>query len=87
MFTRITIKELKLEIGSWCKEMRKKEGLSQSELAEALSVSRLTISKLEKGENITVDTLFSALKHFDELNSINDFVKEKKANLTIESLC
>lgn len=86
MFTKITIKELQKEMGSWCKEMRKKEGLSQSDLADALAVSRLTILKLEKGENINVDTLFCVLKHFDELNNLYDFVQMKKANLTIESL-
>ncbi|MEN9301822.1 MAG: hypothetical protein RL264_251 [Bacteroidota bacterium] len=86
MFTKITSKELRLTVGSWCKELRKKEGLSQAELADALAVSRLTIAKVERGDNYTVETLFNVLRHFGELNSIHDFVKEKKANLTIESL-
>ncbi len=86
MFTKITINDLKQEFGIWCKQMRKKEGLSQTELAELLAVSRLTISNLEKGINVNVDTLFCALKHFDELNALYALVKDKQASLTIESL-
>jgi transcriptional regulator with XRE-family HTH domain len=86
MFKNITINDLKRELGIWCKQIRKKEGLSQIELAEVLAVSRLTISNLEKGINVNVDTLFCVLKHFDELNALHAFVKEKQANLTIESL-
>jgi transcriptional regulator with XRE-family HTH domain len=86
MFTKITINDLKKELGIWCKQMRKKDGLSQIELAELLAVSRLTISNLEKGINVNVDTLFCVLKHFDELYPLHAFVKDKQANLTIESL-
>ena len=86
MFTKITINDLKKELGIWCKQMRKKDGLSQIELAELLAVSRLTISNLEKGINVNVDTLFCVLKHFDELYPLHAFVKDKQASLTIESL-
>ncbi len=86
MFDVLTVKELQITVGKWCKLLRKKEGLSQQELAERLAVARLTIAKLENGDNVTVDTLFKVLQHFEELNSVNAFVTDKINNLNIQSL-
>lgn len=76
-----TIKELKTNFGNWCKQLRKAENLTQKQLAEELALSPLTISKLENGENPTIETLLKVLQYFDELKSLNEFVQTKTENL------
>ena len=76
-----TIKDVKNSIGEWCKKMRKAEHLTQQELADELALSRLTIAKLENGENPTIETLLKVLQYFDEMKSINQFVSDKIENL------
>jgi transcriptional regulator with XRE-family HTH domain len=63
--------------------MRKAEHLTQQELADELALSRLTIVKLENGENPTIETLLKVLQYFDEMKSINQFVSDKIENLDI----
>ena len=48
MLDFITIKEVKANLGVWCKQLRKTQELTQKQLAEELALSPLTISKLEK---------------------------------------
>jgi len=86
MFDVLTIKELQITVGKWCKLLRRNARLSQQELADRLVISRLTISKLENGENVTVDTLFKVLQYFEELKSVNVFVTDKINNLSIRPL-
>ncbi len=76
-----TIKDVKNSIGAWCKKMRKAEHLTQKGLADELALSRLTIVKLENGENPTIETLLKVLQYFDEMKSINQFVSDKIENL------
>ena len=48
MFTgNLKIKDVKSEIGQLVKSLRKKQKLSQQELAEQLDLSRITIQNLE----------------------------------------
>ena len=82
MLDFITIKEVKTNIGHWCREMRKAQNLSKQELAEELDLSRFTIAKLENGENPTLDTLLKVLQYFDEMKSLNQFVIGKTNDLT-----
>jgi transcriptional regulator with XRE-family HTH domain len=71
MFKAITIKDTKLQIGSLVKILRKKQKLTQEELANQLNISRITIQNLEKGKNFTVDTLLKVCYHFDILNELH----------------
>lgn len=77
-----TIKDLKYQLGRWCRKLRKAEKLTQQQLAEELALSPLTIANLEKGENPTIETLLKVLQYFDELSSLNEFVASKIENLT-----
>jgi transcriptional regulator with XRE-family HTH domain len=86
MFSAITVKDLKVQVGNWCKLLRKESGLSQLQLAEKLAVSRLTVVKLEKGENVTVDTLFKALQYFQELESLQVFINKRQERFDYESM-
>lgn len=81
MLDFITIKEVKDNIGNWCKEMRNAENLSQQRLADELGLSRFTIVKLENGENPTLETVLKVLQYFDEMKAFNQFVLKKIDNL------
>jgi transcriptional regulator with XRE-family HTH domain len=83
----IKIKDVKTEIGQMIKSFRKRDNISQQELAEKLHLSRITIQNLESGKNFTIDTLLKVLEHFELLNSLNELLKEKRAdNENLESL-
>jgi len=81
MFEFITIKDIQVALGEWCKSLRKREKLTQQELAKELDISPITISKLENGENVTLETILKVLQYFDELNSLNRFIQTKIENL------
>lgn len=81
MFDSITIKDVKNNIGQWCKKMRKTEKLTQEELANELELSRYTIVNLENGNNPTLETLLKVLHYFDKMNSINQFISYKIEDL------
>jgi transcriptional regulator with XRE-family HTH domain len=86
LFETIKIKDVKIDLGTWTKSMRKAQHLSQEQLAEQLNVSRITIQNLEAGRNITIDTLLKVLRHFDCLSKISHFVKEEIKNNSYPSL-
>lgn len=76
-----------MEIGNKIVELRKKEKLSQEELAEKVGVARQTISKWELGEtspDIKQAKVLSKIFHvsLDELvnNDIKDILVEKTSN-------
>lgn len=77
MLTFTTIKEVKDNLGLWCKGLRKSEKLTQKQLAEELALSPLTISKLENGENPTLDTLLKVLQYFNEMEAFNQYLKQR----------
>ena len=77
MLTFTTIKEVKDNLGLWCKGLRKSEKLTQKQLAEELALSPLTISKLENGENPTIETLLKILQYFNEMDAFNQYVKQR----------
>ncbi len=74
----LKIKDVKTEIGQLVKSLRKKQKLSQQELAEQLDLSRITIQNLESGKNFTIDTLLKVFKHFDVLIGFNQFLIDKR---------
>lgn len=77
MLSFITIQEVKDDLGAWCKWMRKSRKLTQKELAKELALSHLTISKLENGENPTIETLLKVLQYFNEMESFDQFIKNR----------
>lgn len=77
LFSSFTIKEVQEQLGSWCQKLRKAEGLTQQQLGEEVALSRLTISKLERGDNFTIDTLLKVLQYFDKMRVLVDFVEKQ----------
>ena len=86
MLDIVTIKEVKLKIGEWCKQKRQGYGLSQEDLAEALNMSRITIVKVESGKNVNIDTLLKIANHFDGLQNIYQLIKQDIDNNNRNSL-
>lgn len=79
MFNAIEIIDVKLEIGSFIRSIRKKRKLTQVEIAKTINVSRNTIQNLESGKNFTVNTLFKVLKEFDLLNDLHREILRNKS--------
>jgi transcriptional regulator with XRE-family HTH domain len=66
MFIQPTkIKDVKVEIGQLVKAFRKREKISQQDLAVKLDISRLTIQ-------------LKVVQHFDLLSPLNQFLKAKR---------
>lgn len=86
MFDSITINEVKVKIGQLCKQERQFQNLTQGQLADNLAMSRITIQKLEKGKNVTIDTFLKVLEHFDKLELLNDFLDKNAEKHNITSL-
>ncbi|MCB0380953.1 MAG: helix-turn-helix transcriptional regulator [Flavobacteriales bacterium] len=78
----VKIKNVKLQIGQLIKVLRKKNKLSQEDLAQLLDLSRITIQNLESGKNFTIDTLLKVTQHFDLLDvlyqQLNEQLNEQK---------
>ncbi|MDR3661195.1 MAG: helix-turn-helix transcriptional regulator [Mycobacterium sp.] len=49
------------EFGESIRALRREKGLRQDELADRIGVTRMTISRLERGESVSVDTALRAL--------------------------
>ncbi|HLV42242.1 MAG TPA: helix-turn-helix transcriptional regulator [Brumimicrobium sp.] len=81
MINVVTIKNVQESIGEWCRLLRKREKLTQQQLAVELDLSPITISKLENGENATLETALKILQYFEELDGFNRFIQSKITNL------
>jgi DNA-binding XRE family transcriptional regulator len=73
----VKVQDVKKAMGSLIKQMRVKRKLTQEALAQSLNLSRITIQNIERGKNFTIDPYLLILQHFDEIASLNDFVKAK----------
>lgn len=81
MFEAIEIKDVKRELGTLVKALRKQRGMSQKELATSLDVSRTTIQNLELGKNFTVDTFLKVMKEMDLLAQIQSEVSQARQHI------
>ncbi len=86
MFDNVTVKDVKLQVGLLVKTLRNQASLTQEQLAEKLSLSRVTIQNLESGQNPTMDTLLKVLQYFDLLGSFNDYIETEIENNNQQSL-
>lgn len=71
-------KALSEVIGGFIKHHRTKQNMTQSQAAEAAGISRSTLSLLERGEPVNLNTLIQVLRVLDLLNVMDAFeVKEE----------
>ncbi len=80
MLEIVTIKEVKIQIGSLCKQQRKAHGLSRDDLAKVLEISRTTIQNIESGKNANLDTLLKIANHFGMLQNISKGIAQEINN-------
>lgn len=86
MFGNITVRDIKIRLGSLVKTLRDREGLTQEQLAEKLGLSRLTIQNLEAGKNPTMDTLLKAMQYFDLLPGFDRYIESESDRNNGQSL-
>jgi transcriptional regulator with XRE-family HTH domain len=65
-------------IGNFVKHHRMEQNKTQSSIAEAAGISRSTLSLLERGQSVTVQTLIQVLRVLDQLHVMNVFNIEKQ---------
>jgi transcriptional regulator with XRE-family HTH domain len=74
-------------IGVFVRHHRMEQNRTQDELAAAASISRSTLSLLERGETVTVTTLIQVLRVLDQLQVLSVFeVKETLSPLALAKL-
>jgi HTH-type transcriptional regulator/antitoxin HipB len=61
MNRRVSVVYDTAELGEHIRRARQKRGFQQEELADRIGVTRMTISRLERGESVSVDTALRAL--------------------------
>lgn len=83
MIKKTTIKDVKVDLGKLIKTYRKSRKLSQQELADYLSVSRITIQNVESGKNFTIDTLLKILQEFELLEGLNKEIAHYQDDLDV----
>ncbi|MEZ4916124.1 MAG: helix-turn-helix transcriptional regulator [Chitinophagales bacterium] len=67
------------ELGGRIKSLRKEKGLSQTALMELTGLNRISISKMENGENFTIHSLIKVMRALNCLDDI-DLLFAKKDN-------
>lgn len=71
------IQDIKAELASLVKKMRKSQNITQDDLAAKLKLSRITIQNVEAGKNFNIDTLLLIFQYFEQLESFNSFIQGK----------
>ncbi len=66
-------KALTEHVGRFVKEKRLEQNKTQAILAHAAGISRSTLSLLEKGETVTLQTLIQVLRTLDQLHVLDVF--------------
>lgn len=69
----ISDKALLIQIGNFVKSNRLNQNKSQDYIAEVSGISRSTLSLLERGEKVRIDTLLQVLRVLDLLHIMNVF--------------
>lgn len=62
------------QIGSFIKQHRLDQNKTQETLSKAAGISRSTLSLLERGETVNLDTLIRVLRVLDQLEVMDVFV-------------
>jgi transcriptional regulator with XRE-family HTH domain len=66
------------QIGSFVKQSRLEQNITQQDLAREAGISRSTLSLLERGESFTINTLIQVLRILEQLHFMDFFRKEEK---------
>lgn len=86
MFQRIKVSDVRIQIGQMLRNLRKRERMSQQELADRIGVSRVTVYNIETGKNANIDTWLLILEHFDALAEFTEFMRQQNDTIDTGSL-
>lgn len=64
------------ELGKRVRKLRKSKGLNQAHVAELAGLSRPTVSTLERGNDVSLDSFLSVLRALDLLDALDNAVAE-----------
>lgn len=67
-----------LELGKRIKNMRISMDLKQAELAEKSGVSLKTLSRIESGENVSIENFLNALRALDLIQNLNLLIPDQE---------
>lgn len=70
-----TDQEILATLGQRLAALRKERGLTQTEAAERSGLSRPTLSRAERGENPTLQTLVRLLRAYGRLGALEAFLE------------
>lgn len=72
-WTALSDGALAAHIGKFVQQNRLNQNRSQDQVADAAGISRSTLSLLERGENVRIDTLIQVLRVLDLLHVMEAF--------------
>lgn len=67
--------EVLTEVGKRIKSFRKNAKMSQQELADRVGVSRVIISKIERGANTSMTTFLRIIKLFNRIDAMEEVLR------------
>lgn len=84
MWIEMTNSAILRTLGERLKEYRLRLDLQQSELAAHAGVNVSTVSRIEKGENVSMDSYLRILRSLDMLDNLDEFIPEPPTSLLMK---
>lgn len=72
----LTDPEIAAELGRRLRSHRTRQRVTLNNLAREAGISRLTLGKLERGQNVTVETLLRVLRALRQLDTLDAILSE-----------
>jgi len=66
------------EIGKRIRQLRLNKNISQQSLSEKTGIHRVTLSKIERGQKISLLTIIQILRGLDELQRLDNIIPSEK---------
>ena len=76
--------DFSLKVGSYLKKLRTSKNISQQALADYVGIHRITVTKIEQGQNITLFTFMRIMKALGELSQFDFILKTQSENTGID---
>ena len=76
MWYEMTNSAILLTLGQRLKEYRLRRDLQQSELAALAGINISTVARMEKGQNIMMDSYIRVLRVLEMLDNLDEFIPE-----------
>ena len=74
-------KDIFIKLGASFKAMRLNKGITQEDLATGVGVSRITITKVESGNNYRMDVFLKLLRFYNKLDVLNPLQTSRELSI------